>query len=59
MAYFHAHRGRLGVGDIVTAVVDGLKGFPKAINAVFSAQTCIVHPCITRGLFIKSGNENA
>jgi putative transposase len=43
MAYFHAHRGRLGVGDIVTAVVDGLKGFPKAINAVFPAQTCIVH----------------
>ncbi len=35
-----------GVGDILIAVVDGLKGFPEAINAVFPAtvvQTCIVH----------------
>jgi hypothetical protein len=30
-----------------TPVVDGLKGFPEAINAVFPQtviQTCIVHP---------------
>ena len=36
-----------GVGDILTAVVDGLKGFPEAIGTVFSrmtVQTCIVHP---------------
>ncbi|MER8911896.1 IS256 family transposase [Mesorhizobium sp. M0854] len=35
-----------GVGDILIAVVDGLKGFPEAINAVFAqtvVQTCIVH----------------
>lgn len=35
-----------GVEDILIAVVDGLKGFPDAINAVFPAttvQTCIVH----------------
>ena len=35
-----------GVGDVFIAVVDGLKGFPDAINAVFpetSVQTCIVH----------------
>ena len=35
-----------GVDDILIAVVDGLKGFPEAINAVFSqtiVQTCIVH----------------
>ncbi len=35
-----------GVGDILIAVVDGLKGFPDAINAVFPqtvVQTCIVH----------------
>ena len=35
-----------GVGDILIAVVDGLKGFPDAINAVFplaAVQTCIVH----------------
>lgn len=35
-----------GVNDILMAVVDGLKGFPEAINAVFPdtiVQTCIVH----------------
>jgi transposase-like protein len=35
-----------GVGDILIAVVDGLKGFPEAINSVFpktTVQTCIVH----------------
>jgi putative transposase len=35
-----------GVADILIAVVDGLKGFPEAINAAFPAtvvQTCIVH----------------
>ena len=35
-----------GVEDILLAVVDGLKGFPDAITAVFpeaTVQTCIVH----------------
>jgi len=35
-----------GVHDILIAVVDGLKGFPEAITAVFpqtTVQTCIVH----------------
>ena len=35
-----------GIADILIAVVDGLKGFPEAINAVFPqaiVQTCIVH----------------
>lgn len=35
-----------GVSDILIAVVDGLKGFPEAINSVFPktmVQTCIVH----------------
>ncbi len=35
-----------GLNDILIAVVDGLKGFPEAINAVFPetvVQTCIVH----------------
>jgi putative transposase len=35
-----------GVQDILIAVVDGLQGFPDAINAVFpqtEVQTCIVH----------------
>lgn len=35
-----------GLEDILIAVVDGLKGFPEAITAVFpeaTVQTCIVH----------------
>jgi putative transposase len=35
-----------GTEDILIAVVDGLKGFPEAISAVFpqaEVQTCIVH----------------
>lgn len=35
-----------GVADVLIAVVDGLKGFPEAIEAVFPeaiVQTCIVH----------------
>lgn len=35
-----------GTKDILIAVVDGLKGFPEAINAVFPqaiVQTCVVH----------------
>lgn len=35
-----------GVEDVLIAVVDGLKGFPEAINAVFPqaiVQSCIVH----------------
>lgn len=35
-----------GVEDVLIAVVDGLKGFPEAITAVFpeaQVQTCIVH----------------
>ncbi len=35
-----------GVNDILIAIVDGLKGFPESINAVFpetQIQTCIVH----------------
>ncbi len=39
------------IADILIAVVDGFKGFPEAINAVFPytvVQTCIVH--LLRGL---------
>ena len=35
-----------GVRDVLIAVVDGLKGFPEAIETVFpevTVQTCIVH----------------
>jgi putative transposase len=37
---------RRGIQDVLVACVDGLKGFPEAIEAVFPAawvQTCIVH----------------
>jgi transposase-like protein len=42
---FNELRNR-GLHDILIAVVDGLRGFPEAIEAVFPAaqiQTCIVH----------------
>jgi putative transposase len=42
---FNELRNR-GVEDILVAVVDGLRGFPEAIETVFPAttvQTCIVH----------------
>ena len=35
-----------GVSDVLIAVIDGLKGFPEAITAVFPqtiVQTCIIH----------------
>lgn len=35
-----------GIGDILIAVVDGLKGFPEAITSIYpeaQVQTCIVH----------------
>ena len=35
-----------GVQDILICCVDGLKGFPEAIEAIFprtTVQTCVVH----------------
>lgn len=35
-----------GVQDILIACVDGLKGFPKAIQAIFpntEVQLCVIH----------------
>src|SRR3546814_19330072 len=45
MKFFNELKTR-GVGDILIAVTDGLKGMPEALEAVFPAttlQTCIVH----------------
>ena len=42
---FNELRNR-GVNDVLIAVVDGLRGFPEAIEAVFphaQIQTCVVH----------------
>jgi putative transposase len=48
-----------GVADVLIAVVDGLKGFPEAISAVFpeaQIQTCIVH-LIRRSLAFASWKD--
>ena len=48
-----------GVSDVLVAVVDGLKGFPDAIEAVFpdaTVQTCLVH-LIRRSLAYASYKE--
>lgn len=45
MKFFNDLKTR-GVGDILIAVTDGLKGMPEALGAVYPAttlQTCIVH----------------
>ena len=50
-----------GVGDILIAVTDGLKGMPEALGAVFPAttlQTCIVH-LIRNALDYTSYTTNA
>jgi putative transposase len=52
-----------GVSDILIACVDGLKGFPEAIEAIFPAttvQTCIVHslePEICAAPPVRSGRQ--
>jgi putative transposase len=48
-----------GVSDLLIAVVDGLKGFPEAIRAVYpqsQVQTCIVH-LVRYGLSFCSWKE--
>ena len=43
------------LNDILIAVVDGLKGLPEAIRAVFPeilVQTCIVHPIRNSPAFV-------
>ena len=45
MKVFNDLRTR-GVADMLIAVIDGLKGMPEALGAVFPSttlQTCIVH----------------
>jgi transposase-like protein len=49
-----------GVEDILIASVDGLKGFPEAINAVFpdtQVQLCIVHQIRNSLKYIASKNQ--
>jgi len=49
-----------GIKDILIASVDGLKGFPEAINSVFpdtEVQLCIVHQIRNSLRFIGSSNQ--
>ena len=49
-----------GVDDILIACVDGLKGFPEAINAAFprcEVQLCIVHQIRNSIKFVASKNQ--
>jgi len=49
-----------GVEDILIASVDGLKGFPEAINAIFpqtEVQLCIVHQIRNSMRYIASKNQ--
>lgn len=49
-----------GVDDILIASVDGLKGFPEAINAVFpetEVQLCIVHQIRNSLKYVASKNQ--
>ena len=49
-----------GVKDILIASVDGLRGFPEAINAVFpntQVQLCIVHQIRNSLKYVGSSNQ--
>lgn len=49
-----------GVQDILIASVDGLKGFPEAINSVFPStevQLCIVHQIRNSLRYVGSANQ--
>jgi transposase-like protein len=49
-----------GVKDILIASVDGLKGFPEAINAIFpntEVQLCIVHQIRNSLRYVGSSNQ--
>lgn len=49
-----------GLNDILIACVDGLKGFPEAINAIFpntEVQLCIVHQIRNSMKYVASKNQ--
>lgn len=51
-----------GIKDILIASVDGLKGFPEAINAVFpqtEVQLCIVHQIRNSLKYVASKHQKA
>ena len=51
-----------GVEEILIAAVDGLKGFPEAINAIFpqtEVQLCIIHQIRNSMKYVASKNQKA
>ena len=51
-----------GVEDILIAAVDGLKGFPEAINSIFpktEVQLCIIHQIRNSMKYVASKNQKA
>lgn len=49
-----------GVEDILIACVDGLKGFPEAINSLFPAteiQLCVIHQIRNSLRYVASGDQ--
>lgn len=51
-----------GVEDVLIAAVDGLKGFPEAINAVFpqtEVQLCIIHQIRNSMKYVASKHQKA
>jgi transposase-like protein len=49
-----------GVQDIIIACVDGLKGFPEAINSIFpqaEIQLCIIHQIRNSMRYVASKNQ--
>jgi transposase-like protein len=51
-----------GIEDILIASVDGLKGFPEAINAIFpqtEVQLCVIHQIRNSMKYVASKNQKA
>ncbi|ESE87223.1 transposase mutator type [Salmonella enterica subsp. houtenae serovar 50:g,z51:- str. 01-0133] len=46
-----------GLQDILIACVDGLKGFPDAINSAYLINTTVNVDCLPAGLFILTLTE--
>ena len=51
-----------GLEDILIACVDGLKGFPEAINSIFpntEVQLCVIHQIRNSMKYVASKNQKA
>ncbi|MEJ1361997.1 MAG: IS256 family transposase, partial [Candidatus Sedimenticola sp. (ex Thyasira tokunagai)] len=51
-----------GIEDILIASVDGLKGFPEAINSIFpdtEVQLCVIHQIRNSMKYVASKNQKA